>query len=124
MLKVTLKKSMIGNTPANRATVHALGLRKIGQSNTFEATKPVLGMIHKVKHLLLVEEVEGETIVRRRKGHKAEGTTAAPKKESKKAAAPKEAAVKKAEPKKKSEPKAKAEDSKPKRTTRTKKSEE
>ena len=115
MLKVTLYKSIIGNTPANRATVHALGLRKIGQSNTFEPTPSILGMIHKVKHLLKVEEVEG-TKVRRRMGHKAAGA-AAPVAE-KKPAAKKPAA-------KKSESKAEAAESKPKRApARKKKTEE
>ncbi len=69
MLKVTLVKSKIGNTPANRATVKALGLNKIGSSNTFEDSPSIRGMIHKVKHLLKVEEnVEGEVIRRRRDG--------------------------------------------------------
>lgn len=120
MLKVTLKKSLIGNTPANRATVYALGLRKIGQSNTFEPTQSILGMIHKVKHLLVVEEVEG-TKVRRRQGHQASAGTAEPK--AAKKAAPK-AAAKKATAKK-SDSAAKTEESKPKRTTtRKKKTEE
>ena len=69
MLKVTLRKSIIGNTPSNRATVAALGLRKIGQSNTFEDSPSVRGMIHKVKHLLTVEEsAQGEVVRRRRDG--------------------------------------------------------
>lgn len=69
MLKVTLVKSKIGNTPANRATVKALGLNKIGSSNTFEDSPSIRGMIHKVKHLLKVEEgAEGDVVRRRRDG--------------------------------------------------------
>ena len=98
MLKVTLVKSIIGSTPANRATVYALGLRKISQSNTFEPTPSVLGMIHKVKHLLKVEEVEGEK-VRRRKGSKALGATKPAKAASKeKSAAPAKKETAKKEP--------------------------
>jgi large subunit ribosomal protein L30 len=66
MLKITLVKSKIGNTPANRATIKALGLNKISSSNTFEDNAVVRGMIHKVKHLIKVEEIEGGTVTRRR----------------------------------------------------------
>jgi len=71
MLKVTLYKSIIGNTPANRATVKALGLGKIGSSNTFDDSASIRGMIHKVKHLLKVEEIDGGEVVRRRRDGKA-----------------------------------------------------
>lgn len=115
MLKVTLVKSLIGNTPANRATVHALGLRKIGQSNTFEPTGSILGMIHKVKHLLQVEEVDGGEKVRRR-----QNKTSKPATEGKSKAASKKAATataeKKAPAKKTAEKKAPAK----KATTTTK----
>lgn len=66
MLKVTLVKSLIAAEPRNKKTAHALGLRKIGQSNTFEDTPAIRGMIHHVKHLLKVENVEDGTIRRRR----------------------------------------------------------
>lgn len=130
MLKVTLVKSIIGNTPANRATVHALGLRKIGQSNTFEPNSAILGMIHKVKHLLKVEEVTEGKVVRRRQGLKATGATKAAPKASEDKPAKAAKATKAAEPKKaaakpaaKKATTAKAADDKPK-TTRKKKSEE
>ena len=66
MLKVTLVKSLIAAEPRNKRTAHALGLRKIGQSNTFEDTPAIRGMIHHVKHLLAVEEVEDAPKRRRR----------------------------------------------------------
>ncbi len=66
MLKVTLVKSIIAAEPRNKKTVHALGLRKIGQSNTFEDSPSIRGMIHHVKHLLKVEEIEGGEVKRRR----------------------------------------------------------
>jgi large subunit ribosomal protein L30 len=71
MLKVTLVKSKIANTPANRATVKALGLNKIGSTNTFEDSKSIRGMIHKVKHLLKVEEITEGQVIRRRQDGKA-----------------------------------------------------
>ncbi len=49
MLKITLVKSVIGNTPANRATVRALGLTKTGRSVLQEDTAVIRGMIHHVK---------------------------------------------------------------------------
>lgn len=58
MLRVKLVKSPIGNTPRNRATVKALGLRKMQQTVTHKDTPEIRGMIHHVKHLLEVEEVK------------------------------------------------------------------
>lgn len=66
MLKVTLVKSIIAGEPRNVKTAHALGLRKIGQSNVFEASDSIKGMIHKIKHLVSVEEVEDQPRRRRR----------------------------------------------------------
>jgi len=97
MLKITLAKSVIGNTPKNRATVRALGLTKTGRSVLQNDTPTIRGMIHHVKHLLRVEEVEGEKTTRARRGKAVAATT--PKAEPAKAE-PKKAATKKAEPKK------------------------
>ncbi|HRI42753.1 MAG TPA: 50S ribosomal protein L30 [Fimbriimonadaceae bacterium] len=58
MLRVKLVKSIIGNTPRNRATVKALGLRKMHQTVVHKDTPSIRGMIHHVKHLLEVEEVK------------------------------------------------------------------
>ncbi|WP_320009120.1 50S ribosomal protein L30 [Maridesulfovibrio sp.] len=56
MLKVKLVRSMIGCNPKQRATVKALGLRKIRQEKSFEDTPIVRGMIKKVEHLVEVTE--------------------------------------------------------------------
>ena len=56
-LKVTLVKSTIGAIPKHRATVAALGLRKLNKSNELPNNAAVLGMINQVKHLVKVEEV-------------------------------------------------------------------
>jgi large subunit ribosomal protein L30 len=55
-LLVTLKKSTIGEKPKTRATVRGLGLRKLHQTVEHTDTPDVRGMIHKVQHLVEVEE--------------------------------------------------------------------
>ena len=57
-LKITLTRSLIGNKKDQRATVRALGLGKIGTSVVQEDNPTIRGMIHKVRHLVKVEEVE------------------------------------------------------------------
>ncbi len=57
-LKVTLKKSTIGSTEGQIATVKGLGLRKLRSSRVLENTPAVRGMIKKVIHLVDVEEIE------------------------------------------------------------------
>jgi large subunit ribosomal protein L30 len=56
-IKVTLVKSTIACLKNQKANVEALGLRKVGSSNTFEDTPIVRGMIKKVSHLVKVEEI-------------------------------------------------------------------
>ncbi len=115
MLKVTLVKSLIGNVPKNRRTAAALGLRKIGQSNIFEDTASTRGMIHAIKHVLKVEEVDGVEKVRRRQDGKAaaekraaKASGAAPEKPKAavKVASKKTETVKEAKPKAEKAPKA------------------
>lgn len=60
MLRIKLTKSPIANTPKNRATVRALGLRKVNQVVQMPDNAAIRGMIHRVKHLLTVEVVEGD----------------------------------------------------------------
>ena len=57
MLRVTLKKSVIGYNQRQRATVRALGLNKVGSSYLHAPSDSVLGMIRSVGHLLDVEEL-------------------------------------------------------------------
>ena len=56
-LKFTLVKSPIGAVPKNKATVEALGLRKLHKTVELPDNAAVRGMIAKVKHLVEVEEV-------------------------------------------------------------------
>ena len=56
---ITVKqiKSGIGTKPKTRGTVRALGLRKIGDTNTLPDRPEIRGMIARVPHLVKVEEV-------------------------------------------------------------------
>jgi large subunit ribosomal protein L30 len=53
-LKVSLRKSIIGLSPKQEATVKALGLRRMHQTVTHEDTAQVRAMIAKVPHMLEV----------------------------------------------------------------------
>ncbi len=110
MLRIKLVKSPIGNTPRNRATIAALGLRKINQVVEHNDSPMIRGMIHHVKHVLEVTEAEGTP--KSNLANKRRGTAVA--------VADKPAKAAKA---KKSE-EAPAEDAKPKRTTKKAKTEE
>jgi large subunit ribosomal protein L30 len=55
-LKVTLKKSPISQKADQQLTVKSLGLRRIRQSVTVDDNRTNRGMIHKVRHLVEVEE--------------------------------------------------------------------
>ena len=56
-VKVTLVKSTIGQKPAKRATVRALGLKKINSTVEHEINPAIAGMIASVQHLVKVEEI-------------------------------------------------------------------
>lgn len=56
-VKVTLVKSLAGRPEDQRATVKALGLGKTNTSVVKEATPQIKGMLHKVEHLVKVEEI-------------------------------------------------------------------
>lgn len=57
-VRITLVKSIIGRKPKHRATVAALGLRKIHQSVEKELTPSIKGMIDSISYLLQVEEIK------------------------------------------------------------------
>ena len=56
-LKITLVKSPIGAVPKQRATVEALGLRKMNKTVEMPDNAAVRGMIDRIRHLVKVEEV-------------------------------------------------------------------
>ncbi len=59
-LKVTQVRSVIGSIENHKRTVRALGLKRIRDSRVHEDTPQVRGMLHNVRHLVRVEEVEGQ----------------------------------------------------------------
>lgn len=59
-LKVKLVRSPIGNTPRNRRTVEALGLRRVNQIVEHEDSDSIRGMLHSVRHMIEVTPAEGE----------------------------------------------------------------
>ena len=56
-VKVTLVKSTIGAIPKHRATVEALGLRKLNHSVELPNNASTMGMVAQVRHLVKVEEI-------------------------------------------------------------------
>lgn len=56
-LKVTYTKSAIGYKKDQKGTVRALGLRRLNQVVEHDDTPVIRGMLHKVRHLVTVEEL-------------------------------------------------------------------
>ena len=56
MLKVTLKKSLIGSLPNQKATAASLGLRKIGDSIVHKDDAVLAGKLKVIGHLVVVEK--------------------------------------------------------------------
>ena len=57
-LQVTQVRSSIGTKPKQRGTLRALGLGRIGQTNTLPDRPEIRGMLARVPHLVEVEEVQ------------------------------------------------------------------
>lgn len=55
-IKITQTKSTIGAKPKSRATIKALGLRKISDSVIQDDNEVIRGMIARVNHMVKVEE--------------------------------------------------------------------
>ena len=55
-LTVTMTRSKIGAKPKSRGTLRALGLTKIGDTNTLPDRPEIRGMIARVPHLIEVQE--------------------------------------------------------------------
>ena len=56
-LKITLVKSPIGAVPKQKATVEALGLKKLNKTVEMPDNAAVRGMSQQVRHLVKVEEI-------------------------------------------------------------------
>jgi large subunit ribosomal protein L30 len=57
VLRITLTRSPIGYSQRHKATVRALGLRRLHQTVEQADTPALRGMIAKVNHLVEVEEI-------------------------------------------------------------------
>ncbi len=57
-IKITQIKSQIRSPKRQKRTLEALGLKKLNSSVEKEATPQILGMVNKVTHLVLVEDVK------------------------------------------------------------------
>jgi large subunit ribosomal protein L30 len=56
MIKVTWERSGINQREDQKRTIRALGLRRLGQTIEHEDNRTIRGMIHKVRHLVAVQE--------------------------------------------------------------------
>jgi len=57
-VKITQVKSKIDRSKRQKATLEALGLRKINQSVEHTVNPQIEGMILKVAHLIKIEEIK------------------------------------------------------------------
>ncbi len=55
-VKITQIKSLIGTKPKHRATMEALGFRRMHQTLEKTDSPAIRGMLHHVRHLVRVEE--------------------------------------------------------------------
>lgn len=56
IVRITLRRSPIGYSERQKATVRALGLRRINQTVEHQDSPTLRGMIAKVSHLIDIEE--------------------------------------------------------------------
>ena len=55
-LRITQRRSRNGARPRQLETLRSLGLRRIGHTVEHQDTPPLRGMVHRVRHLVEVEE--------------------------------------------------------------------
>jgi len=61
MLKVTLKKSMIGRPEKQRQILRGMGLTKLNRTVELKDTPAIRGMVNAVSHMVDVEETGDAT---------------------------------------------------------------
>ncbi len=59
-IDITQVVSRIGSTARQRKNLDALGLRKLNQTVTHDDSAIIMGMVEKVKHLVVVAPAKGE----------------------------------------------------------------
>ncbi|NLU72422.1 MULTISPECIES: 50S ribosomal protein L30 [Streptomyces] len=57
-LKITQTRSVIGTKQNHRDTLRTLGLKRVRDVSVREDRPEVRGMVHTVRHLITVEEVD------------------------------------------------------------------
>jgi large subunit ribosomal protein L30 len=57
-LRITWVKSGIGYSKRHNGTIRALGFRHLGDVVEQDNTPVIQGMVHKISHLVRVEEIE------------------------------------------------------------------
>jgi large subunit ribosomal protein L30 len=62
LVRVSYRKSAIGYAHDQKATVAALGLRRIRQTVEHPDTPALRGMVHKVRHLVSVDGVPADSV--------------------------------------------------------------
>jgi large subunit ribosomal protein L30 len=58
VLRITWVKSHIGYSRRQKATMQALGFKRLGQTVEQKDTPVIRGMVNKVSHLVNIEEVD------------------------------------------------------------------
>jgi large subunit ribosomal protein L30 len=56
-IKITQVRSAIGSDKTQKATLIALGIKKLNHSVEHEDTPQIMGMVNKLHHLVIVEKV-------------------------------------------------------------------
>lgn len=59
-LRITQVRSAIGAKPKQRGTLRALGLGRIGKTNTLPDRPEIRGMLARVPHLVTVEDAQNK----------------------------------------------------------------
>ena len=57
-VKITLRRSLIGQKTKAKETVRSLGLKKINSSTEREINPMIQGMLNKIEHLVEIEEIK------------------------------------------------------------------
>jgi large subunit ribosomal protein L30 len=57
-LAITQRRSAIGRAKDQKATIEALGIKRLSQQVVHKDTPQIRGMVNKVKHLVEVVEIE------------------------------------------------------------------
>jgi large subunit ribosomal protein L30 len=60
-VRVTYRKSMIGYAKDQKATLAALGLKKLNHTVEHQNSSSIRGMVHKVRHLVSVDGLPADT---------------------------------------------------------------